>query len=88
MPEVWSYNLRIDMKDKIASHEKAIEILETIEYAHRRKQVYQDALAGFVGVYLPDLAHKYENNIDTLKRAENRLWERYYKLINKMNDGN
>ena len=69
--------------DLIKQHERAIDLLETIRYAEKRRATTNESLQQF-GYQFPRLRDKYSHEIEITGKAIERLWERYHKLLHTM----
>jgi len=60
-------------------HERAIDVLDAIKHFQQKKQLAIDSIHGFPGTF-PGIRRQKINEIDTLNRCINRMYERYNKL--------
>ncbi len=67
----------------IHQHQRAIDMLEEIEHAQKRRQIYVESLQGIAGEFL-NLRTKYTHYIEIIDAAIVRLWERYQRILNQI----
>jgi hypothetical protein len=71
------------MKTNITFHEQAIKLLEAIRWNRQRIAQVEEMVNTDIYRWIPKLRNYYQHKLAIYKMVDNRLVERYTKLINK-----
>ena len=67
-------------KELLKLHETARQLLEAIEAMEWRRDLYKESERNYVD-FMPRIAKRHANNVDTANRAINRLKVSYHKVM-------
>jgi hypothetical protein len=70
--------------NSINFHEQAIELLEAIRLNRKRIALVEESIDSEMSCWIPELRNYRQHKLAIYKMVDNRLVERYTKLMNKI----